>query len=89
MKYATIRRGDATMAGVIDPHGGLFTPFDPVIRDVAAAIPLLLDGASGFGAPMALSDVTLCAPIVNPPHNIICCGQELQGACGGVHQERL
>ncbi len=75
MKYATIRHGAASMAGVIDPDSEVFRPFEPAVEDVAAAIAPLLAGHLTLGAPMQLAGLTLCAPILKPPHNIICVGK--------------
>ncbi len=75
MKYATIRHGVITMAGVINTDTELFRPFEPVVEDVALAISLLRTGELRLGAPMKISGLTLCAPILNPPHNIICVGK--------------
>lgn len=75
MRYATIWQAGTTMAGIVDPEGNLFTPFEPRVGDVAAAIPLLLDGTARFGAPVRFSGDGLCAPVLQPPHNILCVGK--------------
>ena len=73
MKYATIRRGAGSLAGVIQGH--MFRPFVPEIEDMAAAIPMLLAGSAEFGTAVKLSEVSFCAPILKPPHNILCVGK--------------
>ncbi len=73
MKYATIRHHAGSLAGVV--VGTSFRPFTPATEDIAAAIPMLLAGETGFGQPMPLSEVSLCAPILRPPHNILCVGK--------------
>jgi 2-keto-4-pentenoate hydratase/2-oxohepta-3-ene-1,7-dioic acid hydratase in catechol pathway len=75
MKYATIRHGAATIAGVIDTNTESFSPFEPTVEDVAAAILPLQAGRLTLGAAMPLAGLTLCAPILKPPHNIICVGK--------------
>jgi 2-keto-4-pentenoate hydratase/2-oxohepta-3-ene-1,7-dioic acid hydratase in catechol pathway len=73
MKYATIRQGAGSLAGRVE--GDVFHPFHPALRDVAEAIPVLLAGKAEFAEPLKLSEVTLLAPILNPPHNILCVGK--------------
>jgi 2-keto-4-pentenoate hydratase/2-oxohepta-3-ene-1,7-dioic acid hydratase in catechol pathway len=73
MNYATIRHAAGTQAGVID--GDMFRPFSLAIAEIAAAIPILLNGNMPLGDPVALAEMTLCAPILNPPHNILCVGK--------------
>lgn len=73
MKYATVRHGSRTMAGVIE--NDLFRPFTPAAEDMAAAIPMLLAGVLELGEPVELAGLPLCAPILRPPHNIICVGK--------------
>lgn len=73
MKYATIRGGAGSLAGVIE--GDMFRPFLPEIQDMAAAIPMLLTGGAELGTAVKLSEVTFCAPILKPPHNILCVGK--------------
>jgi 2-keto-4-pentenoate hydratase/2-oxohepta-3-ene-1,7-dioic acid hydratase in catechol pathway len=78
MKYATIRHAGGSLAGgslagMVD--GDSFRPFIPAFEDLAAAIPMLRSGTPELGAPLKLSEISLCAPILRPPHNIICVGK--------------
>jgi 2-keto-4-pentenoate hydratase/2-oxohepta-3-ene-1,7-dioic acid hydratase in catechol pathway len=56
-------------------EGDSFRPFMPAFEDIAAAIPMLLSGPATFGPALALSGVSLLAPILRPPHNILCVGK--------------
>lgn len=73
MRYAAIRHGAGSLAGVVE--GEIFRPFVPAIPDMAAAIPLLLNGVLERGAPIDVAGVAFCAPILHPPHNILCVGK--------------
>jgi 2-keto-4-pentenoate hydratase/2-oxohepta-3-ene-1,7-dioic acid hydratase in catechol pathway len=75
MKYATVRLGAAVMAGVVDSTAGVFLPFRDEYADVAAALPALIAGALPLGAAISLGDVEMLAPILSPPHNIMCVGK--------------
>jgi hypothetical protein len=57
MKYATIRHGAGSLAGLVD--GDMFRPFIPAMPDIAAAIPRLLHGLPELGAPIRLADVSI------------------------------
>ncbi len=83
MKFATIEIAGETLTGVIDPAAGKFWPLGDLIdgladaADLVAALPRLVATplAPPTGPGLALADVVPRAPILKPPHNIICVGK--------------
>jgi len=83
VKFATIDIMGETLAGVVDPARGKFWPLGDLMNgladaaDLIAALPQLM--ATPLSPPtsdsLALTDVALRAPILKPPHNIICVGK--------------
>jgi 2-keto-4-pentenoate hydratase/2-oxohepta-3-ene-1,7-dioic acid hydratase in catechol pathway len=85
MKFATIKDGSGYVAALVDPASDKFWPLDSLLpnlplkasSDLASAIPYLVEARlvprSEDG--IALGPVNLCAPILSPPHNIMCVGK--------------
>jgi 2-keto-4-pentenoate hydratase/2-oxohepta-3-ene-1,7-dioic acid hydratase in catechol pathway len=83
VKFATIDIVGETLTGVVDLALGKFWPLRDLIdgladpADLVAALPQLM--ATPLAPPtspgLAFSDVILRAPILKPPHNILCVGK--------------
>jgi 2-keto-4-pentenoate hydratase/2-oxohepta-3-ene-1,7-dioic acid hydratase in catechol pathway len=85
MKFATFRHRDRRSVGVVDPGKGRIWPLDEVLGE-ADAVTDMLDLIRRFDeikarlrpsgpAGLALSEVTLDAPIPRPFRNIMCVGK--------------
>ncbi|MBP0482796.1 fumarylacetoacetate hydrolase family protein [Sagittula salina] len=76
MRVATYHYGGKRHVGVVDRRGGTVSPLEVPEADAETGILCLIGKeASGIGAPIALSDVRLEAPIPRPPRNIFCVGK--------------
>lgn len=85
MKFATVKYGLDLVAAIVDPASAKFWPLASLLpdlpsearSDLVSAIPYVvaakLAPSPTDGKP--LSSVELCAPILNPPHNILCVGK--------------
>jgi 2-keto-4-pentenoate hydratase/2-oxohepta-3-ene-1,7-dioic acid hydratase in catechol pathway len=85
MKFATVKYGSDPVAAIIDPASAKFWSLASLLpdlplkarSDLVSAIPYVA-GAKLAPSPkdgIALSSAELCAPILNPPHNILCVGK--------------
>jgi len=87
MKLATVLRDGRPCVAVVDPAKEQWWPISEVVpglpqqaaSDMVAAIAHLAEAGAAGGAPggagQPLAEVTLLAPILAPPHNVMCVGK--------------
>lgn len=77
MKIATFRHNGQRGVGLVDADKGTLAPFDLPAEQAAEGVAALigLDPLPGLGQELALSEVTLEAPLPRPRRNVFCVGK--------------
>lgn len=77
MKVATYQQDGNWSVGVVDESAGTVAPFDLPEAQARQGVAALIGMAAlpGTGAPVALSEVALEAPVPRPARNIFCVGK--------------
>jgi 2-keto-4-pentenoate hydratase/2-oxohepta-3-ene-1,7-dioic acid hydratase in catechol pathway len=77
LKIATYRRDGRRAVGLVDPKKGTLSPFDLPEAEMQSGVACLIgrDRLPATKAELALSDVTLEAPLPRPRRNIFCVGK--------------